>query len=173
MLTLYQKTQVTGTATAAVVASGTQSAGAGQVTNSGSSTALGGATLGTSSTSGSGSGSTSGASGSSSPSTKSPFSQAAIIAIAVIATIIAMLALFLVWRFMNRKKSWQAQNMAGVTIQPMNTTAQGSDVAYTTVPVYKAPQPRVGELSGNSAPGPVYETGIGQPTELDADNRKM
>jgi hypothetical protein len=63
--------------------------------------------------------------------------------------------------------------MTGVTIQPTNTTAQGIEVAYTPVSVYKVPQPRVGELSRSSAPRPVYETGMGQPTELDADNRRM
>jgi hypothetical protein len=170
LLTLDQVTQVTGTATAIGAASGTKGANAGQVTGSGSSTGSGTVPSGAGSSSTANSGSVE----SSGSSSKSSLPQAAIIAIAVLATIVAMLALFIYWNFIRKRKERQAQSARVPSNQPMNTTQNfpRNDAPYATPAVFKSPDSRVEELSGNPASGPIYETGTGQHIELDASSRR-
>lgn len=173
---------------------GSQTAGGGSGTSSGTGRGDGGSTSAPDSglVSGTQTSSTPRSTGSTEPngrtngSSSSRLSRSATIAIAVLATAVGMLVIFIIWRFckMRRGSNQQQQPLQNApqhtagfpTDAPVSERAGGT---YSTPPPYRSPHPETREVSGISAPPagapqarPVYETDAIHRVELDTGIRK-
>ncbi|KAH8732705.1 hypothetical protein GQ44DRAFT_2559 [Phaeosphaeriaceae sp. PMI808] len=102
-------------------------------------------------------------------STHSGISQGAIIAIAVLATVVGMLLLFIIWMFLKRRNKRQSGTLSALSVPVTERTERISYIQATS----KTSDPHVGELSSQTVPrtGPIYEVDNALCIELDTVTR--